>query len=147
MKPFNIFVVISFVLIVAGFIFFKDGFNKDKSSVAGQSELLMNTPGYLNYSDSRLVDSQKKGTSVLFFAATKWCQTCILLEKEILERSAEIPKDTTILKVDYDNDKVMNQKYGVTSQHTLVVLDKNGKELKRWIGGYFDTLLQELEKT
>jgi len=68
------------------------------------------------------------------------------LEKEIIERNTEIPKDVTIIKVDYDNDKVMNRKYGVTSQHTLIVLDKNGKELKRWLGGGFNTLLQQIEE-
>ena len=52
----------------------------------------------------------------------------------------------TILKVDYDNDRAMKQKYGVTTQHTLIFLDKNGKEINRLIGIYFDTLLQGLKK-
>jgi len=34
----------------------------------------------------------------------------------------------------------------VTSQHTLVVLDENSKEVKRWIGGGFDTLLQQVNE-
>lgn len=141
MKPFNIFIAITLIAIFGGFIFFKDGFNKAESKASARSELRMDMLSYLDYSDATLANAQKKGKSLLFFAATMWCQTCSELEKEIIERNADIPKDVTILKVDYDNDRVMNQKYGVTNQHTLVLLDKNGQEVKRWLGGGFDTLL------
>ena len=146
MKPFNIFIAMSLIVILGGFVFFKDGFDKVQSKPIAQVDLRMDIPGYLDYSDTTLATTRLKGKSVLFFAATRWCQTCLGLEKEIIERNAEIPSDVTILKVDYDNDKVMNQKYAVTSQHTLVILDKDGKEVKRWVGGGFDSLLQELEK-
>src|SRR3989344_5625391 len=137
MKPFNIFIIISLIAILGGFVFFKNGFNKIQSTRAEQSELRMDMLNYLDYSDSTLTNAQKKGRSVLFFAATIWCQTCSALEEEIIERQAEIPFNVTILKVDYDNDKVMNQRWSVTSQHTLVVLDENGQEVKRWLGGGF----------
>ena len=146
MKPFNILIALSLIVIFGGFVFFRDGFNKIQSKPSEKSELRMDMLSYLDYSDVTLANAQKKGKSVLFFAATKWCQTCSELEKEIIERNTEIPKDVTIIKVDYDNDKVMNRKYGVTSQHTLIVLDKNGKELKRWLGGGFNTLLQQIEE-
>ncbi|MBI4130590.1 thioredoxin family protein [Candidatus Roizmanbacteria bacterium] len=146
MKPFNIFIAISLIVILGGFVFFKDGFNRAQSKSLAQTELRMDTPGYLTYSDATLANTQLKGKSVLFFAATTWCQTCLELEKEIIERQAEIPEGVTILKVDYDNDKAMNQKYGVTSQHTLVVLNKDGQEVKRWLGGGFDTLLQQIKE-
>ena len=146
MKPFNILIALSLIVIFGGFVFFRDGFNKIQSKPSEESELRMDMLSYLDYSDVTLANAQKKGKSVLFFAATKWCQTCSELEKEIIERNTEIPKDVTIIKVDYDNDKVMNRKYGVTSQHTLIVLDKNGKELKRWLGGGFNTLLQQIEE-
>lgn len=146
MKPFNVFITISLIVILGGFVFFKDGFNKVQSKPIEQTELLMDIPGYLNYSDNALATSQLKGKSVLFFAATRWCQSCSELEKEIIEGQSEIPTDVTILKVDYDNDKAMNQKYGVTSQHTLVVLDKDGQEVKRWLGGDFNALLQQIKE-
>jgi len=146
MKPFNLFIILSLTVIIGGFIFFRNGFSQIETKPSEQSELRMDILNYLDYSDGVLANTQRKGKSVLFFAATTWCQTCSALEEEIIERQAEIPKDITILKVNYDNDRVMNQKYGVTSQHTLVVLDKNGQEVKRWLGGGFDTLLQELER-
>lgn len=145
MKPFNIFIVVLIIVILGGLVFFSNGFNKVQSNKASQSGLLMDIPGYLNYSENALVNSQKKGKTVLFFAATTWCQTCSILEKEIIERQIEIPGDVTILKVDYDNDKAMNRKWRITSQHTLVVLNKSGNELVRWVGGGFDSLLQRIE--
>ena len=146
MKPFNILIIISLIIIFGSFVFFKNGFNNSMATKVQTSELRMHMLNYLDYSDGALANTQRKGKSVLFFAATTWCQTCSALEEEIIERQAEIPKNITILKVDYDNDRVMNQKYGVTSQHTLVVLDENGKELKRWLGGGFDTLLQQIKE-
>lgn len=150
MKPFNIFIIVFLLIIAAGFVFFKDGFNKlqkDSSfSKSSGSEVLMDRLAYFDYSERNLVSAQKNGKTVLFFAATIWCQTCQALEEEIKEKGSFLPPNVTILKVDYDNDKAMNKKYGVTSQHTLVVLDKNGNEVKRWIGGNFDLLMQELQR-
>jgi len=141
--------VASLIAILGGFIFLKDGFKGGQNTTTNRvekPELLMDVMSYTDYSDSTLANSQLKGTSILFFAATTWCQTCSELEKEILSRVNEIPTDMTILKVDYDNDKAMNAKWSVTSQHTLVVLDENSKEVKRWIGGGFDTLLQQVNE-
>lgn len=146
MKPFNIFIILSLIIIVSGFVFFKDGFITAKSDPSTSPQLLMDRMSYLDYSESNKVVGQKYGKSVLFFAATMWCQTCSELEKEIKERIVDIPSDVTILKVDYDNDREMKAKYGVTQQHTLVVLDKNGNEVKRWIGGNLDLMLSELKK-
>lgn len=145
MKPFNIFIGLSLLVIFGGFVFLKDGFNSLQSKSSEVQELRMDMLSYLDYSDATLINTQKKGKSILFFAATRWCQTCSLLEKEIIERNSEIPPNVTILKVDYDNNKTMNQRYGVTSQHTLIVLDENGKEVKRWLGGDFNALLQQFE--
>lgn len=150
MKPFNVFIILFLLIVTVGFVFFKDGFNKlQKGSnlpESSSSEILMDRLNYLDYSGQNLVSAQRNGKAVLFFAATIWCQTCQELEKEIKGKGNSLPPDVTILKVDYDNDKAMNKRYRVTSQHTLVVLDKNGNEVKRWIGGNLDLLIQELQE-
>ncbi|MBI2617594.1 thioredoxin family protein [Candidatus Gottesmanbacteria bacterium] len=148
MKPFNIFIILSVLGISAGFIFLKDALkNADPSLTWSDRQQLINRIAYLDYSDTNKVHSQKFGKTVLFFAATTWCQTCSELDKEIRQRIGEIPADLTILKVDYDNDSEMKSNYRVTQQHTLIVLDKKGNEIKRWIGGNLDLLFQEVEAT
>ncbi len=147
MKPFNFFILVSLLFILGGFIFLKDGLSQAQSQSDTAAEINFDLANYLNYSPSAQSDSQKRGQTLLFFAATAWCQSCSELEKEISSRASEIPKAVTILKVDYDNDTAMNKKYAVTSQHTLVWLDTNGIEVKRWLGGDFDTLLQEMRKS
>ena len=148
MKPFNVFLTISLIIIFAGFFFFRNGFRLmvlDQSDTT-PSTALMDRLSYLNYSDQNLATSKSFGNTALFFAATTWCQTCSVLDKEIKERISDIPSNVTILKVDYDNDKEMKNKHKVTTQHTIVVLDKGGREVKRWIGGNFDLLLQEVKE-
>jgi len=106
---------------------------------------LYNRVGYKDYSASNLTSSQKNGKTLLFFAATTWCSNCIALDKEIKERISDIPDDVTILKVDYDNDRKMKKEHRVAMQTTLILLDNNGNEEKRWIGtGSFDDLLENI---
>ncbi|MEX0895616.1 MAG: thioredoxin domain-containing protein [Patescibacteria group bacterium] len=102
-------------------------------------------PNYIEYSDASLAQAQERGdTSVLFFAATDWCVTCMMLEDELLEKGAQLPDGVTVFKVDYDNDRENKAQYGVTSQHTMIVLDAQGEEVRRWIGGGFETLVDQL---
>lgn len=144
MKPFNLLIVISLVVVFGGFLFFRDRFVQPKT-VSNSSEVFMNRMNYLDYSEQNLVSAQRNGKPVLFFAATLWCQTCSELDKEINERRGSLPTDVTILKVDYDNDRDVKSKYGVTQQHTLIQLDSNGNEVKRWIGGNLDALIANLK--
>jgi thiol:disulfide interchange protein len=110
------------------------------------AEVAFETNTYVDYSPTTQAAAQQQGTTVLFFAATEWCQTCSALEAEILEKSDQIPAQVTILKVDYDNDSAMKSRYGVTTQHTLIVLDKSGSEVKRWVGGDFARMLRGIEE-
>ncbi len=146
MKLFNVFIAASLVVIAIGFLFFRDGFNKPQSNSISNtnSPILMDRLNYIDYTEQNLESAKRNGRPVLFFAATVWCQTCQALEKEIKDRGNILPSDVTILKVDYDHDKAMNAKYRVTSQHTLIVLDQKGNEVKRWIGGNLDALIQNL---
>jgi len=143
MKGFNAALAIFFIVALAGIVAFG---NNVTGTPISEEEFLMDLSQYVNYSESNLAQSQTRGQSVLFFAATAWCQSCSKLEKEIKENASKIPANMTILKVDYDNDKAMNKKYDVVVQHTLVLLDESGKELKRWVGLGFDELLAQVNR-
>jgi len=104
------------------------------------SPILYDRANYLNYSEQNLIKARGHGNTLLFFAATTWCSNCRAIEEEIIKRNSELPQNLTILKVDYDGDAEMKKKHGVTMQTTLILLDKDGKEIKRWIGTDFDNL-------
>lgn len=154
MKPFNIFIGISLLFIGAGFFLLGDLFRPDSEignetalvEIADNQETELNQDfnSYVAYSQANLETALLKGDTVLFFAATTWCQTCAALEEEILERISDIPEDMTILKVDYDNDRDMNRQHAVTAQHTMIVLDDQGEEATRWIGGGLDAIFQQV---
>lgn len=54
---------------------------------------------YLPYTSTAV--AQAKGNVVLFFHAS-WCPTCVAANKDIEAHIKDIPKDLTILKVNYD---------------------------------------------
>ena len=74
------------------------------------------------------------GDVVLFFHAS-WCPSCRGLNADIEKNSSNIPDGLTILKTDYDKERELKKKYGVTTQHTLVQVDKDGNLIKKWSGG------------
>jgi thiol:disulfide interchange protein len=73
------------------------------------------------------------GTVVLFFHAD-WCPSCRGLENDINAQLSQIPENTHILKLDYDTETELKKRYGVIRQHTLVVVDATGTELKKLTG-------------
>ncbi len=105
----------------------------------------VNTSGtYESYADSKLAKAEV-GDVVLFFRAS-WCPTCRRLDKDIKENLSNIPSTLTILDVDYDNSKALQQKYGVTYQHTLVQVDKDGNLIKKWSGSPdLDALVSQVQ--
>jgi thiol-disulfide isomerase/thioredoxin len=73
------------------------------------------------------------GKVVLFFRAS-WCPTCKTVDTDIRSKLSSIPKDVTILDVNYDTETALRQKYGVTYQHTFVQVDAEGNQLAKWSG-------------
>ena len=109
----------------------QSGMPKDptENSDANSDDTLGN---FSNYSLEKL-QSTSGNKAVLFFAAS-WCPTCKALELDIKNNIQSIPSNLAILRVDYDTSTTLKTKYGVTYQHTLIQVDSNGNEIKRWFG-------------
>ncbi len=75
----------------------------------------------------------ESGNTVLFFYAA-WCPDCQATDASIQETG--VPEDINIVKVDYDNANDLRKKYGVTQQHTYVLIGPGGEELKKWTGSF-----------
>ncbi|MFT7558007.1 MAG: thiol-disulfide isomerase/thioredoxin [Planctomycetota bacterium] len=88
--------------------------------------------GYEEYAPEHIAFAET-GNVVLFFRAS-WCPSCRVLDKDIVSNLGTIPADLKILQVDFDNSKELRKKYGVTTQHTLVQIDKDGNKISKWSG-------------
>jgi thiol-disulfide isomerase/thioredoxin len=83
---------------------------------------------YVNYAED--VIAQTSGTKILFFHAS-WCPQCRTLEADIQEKG--VPSGVTIIKVDYDSNQSLRQKYGVTIQTTLVKVDDQANLVEKYV--------------
>lgn len=109
-----------------------------------QSVVLVKTGSYEEYSEEKIAMAAT-GDVVIFFHAS-WCPSCRALNMDIEKNIGEIPPGMAILKADYDKEADLKKKYGVTTQHTLVQVDKNGNVIKKWSGGSkLENLLSQVE--
>ena len=54
---------------------------------------------------------------------------------ELTAKLSTLPENSVVLKVDYDNSTDLKKKYWVTSQHTLVRVDKDMNLVSKQTGG------------
>ena len=87
------------------------------------------TGSYVMYSDENL--KQYSSTTRLLFFHAPWCPQCRELDASITASS--LPANTTILKVDYDTNQELRQKYGVTIQTTVVKIDADGEKVDSYV--------------
>lgn len=90
-------------------------------------------------------DAARGTQRVLFFAAS-WCPNCRAADADIVKNIARVPAGVTIFKTDYDKEGALKKQYGITYQHTFVLVDKDGKALKKWAGGKLDQILTNTRK-
>lgn len=98
-----------------------------ESSAVAQSAA--EQPGVFKEYQEGLVASTD-GVTLLFFHAP-WCPQCRMIEADIEKQG--VPNGVTILKVDYDSNQALRQKYNVTLQTTFVEIDQDGKEIEKFV--------------
>ena len=104
-----------------------------ETSTVTKNDVVTTGGTYESYAPEKLAKAVT-GKVVLFFHAS-WCPTCRALNTDIEASKSEIPGDVAILKTDYDTETELKKKYSVTTQHTLVQVDKDGNMLTKWSGG------------
>ncbi len=105
---------------------------KKDGEVMQQKGEVMKKGSYEVYSAEKLARADTKDV-VLFFRAG-WCPTCRALDADIRANAGSIPAGVTILEVNYDTSTALKQKYGVTTQHTLVQVASDGSRIAKWEG-------------
>jgi thiol-disulfide isomerase/thioredoxin len=106
---------------------------KEETKMVDKSDVMIKVGSYETYSADKIARAET-GDVVLFFNAS-WCPSCRGLNTNIESNLKSIPEGVTILKTDYDKETELKKKYGVTYQHTLVQVDKDGNMIKKWSGG------------
>ncbi len=104
---------------------------KDASSKTGSTA---QSSGYESYDESSLKNALVSWAQVALFFHAPWCSTCKALDKNILANLISLPKDTRIFKVDYDSSDDLRKKYGVTIQHTTVLIDRDMNLISKRLG-------------
>ncbi len=122
----------------------KEAMKKSTTSTMEEDKVMMKVGSYEAYRADRIARAET-GDVVLFFHAS-WCPSCRGLDSSIESNLKSIPEGVTILKTDYDKEVELKKKYGVTYQHTLVQVDKDGNMIKKWSGGSsLDSLLSQIQ--
>lgn len=141
--------VVILVVVVGGFYKSMDQKVTDQKvveekSVMDKEEVLTKVGSYEEYSADKLMRAET-GDVVLFFHAS-WCPSCRGLNSNIESNLGSIPEGVSILKTSYDEETELRKKYGITYQHTLVQVDKDGSLIKKWSGSpSLDRLLSEIQ--
>lgn len=121
-----------------------DAMMKDDIETMSDGEEMMKSGLYEAYTPEKLARAET-GDVVLFFHAS-WCPSCRGLNSDIEKNLSAIPPEVSILKVDYDTETELKKKYGVTYQHTLVQVDKDGNLIKKWSGSpKLSSLVSEIQ--
>jgi len=99
---------------------------------------------YKDYSPAAVTAEQKAGQKVVLFFHANWCPTCQASDSAFRANPEKIPAGVTVLKLDYDTQTALKQKYGVVYQHTFVQIDNNSNLVALWIGDA-DMLAKEIK--
>lgn len=113
--------------------------NEEIANTQTPNNTEVNGSRYINYSQSAFDEANDK-KRVYFFHAT-WCPTCKAANREFTDNPDKIPTDVILFKTDYDNEKELKKRYGITYQHTFVYVNEDGNEIKKWNGGAIDDLI------
>ncbi|MEF2280454.1 thioredoxin family protein [Deinococcus sp. YIM 134068] len=97
------------------------------------TDMGMKTTAYQPYTRAAF-DAAKGLRRVLFFHAT-WCPNCKAADADLTKNLASLPKNVMVFRTDYDRETALKRQYGITYQHTFVLVDAKGKALAKWSGG------------
>lgn len=118
----------------------KEATLQEVTVVQNEDVMMKKTTRYVDYSQVAF-DNAKDQKRVYFFHAA-WCPTCRIANEEFMSNIDQIPEGLVLFKTDYDTEKELKTRYGITSQHTFVLVDSSGEEIKKWNGGGVKELVE-----
>ena len=98
-------------------------------------------PAVIPYAGEAAARKLAADKRVVYFFAASWCPTCKATYEELKVSAMKAPKDLAVVVVDYDREKDLKAKYGVTYQHTFVAIGPMGEKRSVWSGS---TMLSDI---
>lgn len=120
----------------------EDEMMKEDEDSMMQDDGAMMSDRYVAYTPQAFAAASNE-KRVLYFHAD-WCPTCRPFNAELSTRTDEIPSGVVVFKTNYDTENALKQKYGITYQHTFVIVDSAGNEVSKWNGGSVDQFLSRI---
>lgn len=130
---------ISLIMLLASTLLFTACQGTPAASTTQSSETVMTQTKYIDYSQKEYDLLLGKKTFAIFFHAP-WCPICTSMEKDILANIDSLPENAVILKADFDTEKALEEKFGVTSQSIIVMIDDKGTKVKTLVAPSFDEI-------
>ncbi|MEM6997404.1 MAG: thioredoxin family protein [Patescibacteria group bacterium] len=118
------------VIGVGVFTVVRSSSDSDTAAVSQQESIL------IDYDEYRADLTSFEDKRVVYFFHARWCGTCRALEGSLTRNQGQIPSDVAFIKVDYDTEDELKEKYGVRLQHTLVQVrnDTDNSIVGKWTG-------------
>jgi thiol-disulfide isomerase/thioredoxin len=91
-------------------------------------------PQVIAYTSEKDAWSLAASQKVVYFFAATWCPDCQATYRDIKANYSTIPGNFTIVFVNYDKAKALKAKYGITVQHSFVLIGPDGQAQKSWAG-------------
>lgn len=142
-------VIIFLVLVIAGlgYLLLRPGRNVEAPSGNQQTSTITPPPQpaidrdgtYVTYTDGIIEQTPRR--KLLFFHAP-WCPQCRAIESDINREG--VASGLNIIKVDYDSNQELRQKYGVTIQTTFVEVGDDGGLISKFVA-YEQPTLKSVE--
>lgn len=90
--------------------------------------------GWITWEDYQQDAAAYADTDTVLFFNASWCPTCQNTVKALDAAKADFPDGLTVVSVDYDSATDLKKQYGVTTQHTFVLIEPDGSEIRKWSG-------------
>ena len=126
---------------------------QEKSEEAEETEVMSTGSEDVPISLAPYIDLKAYTENVSLYASVKkvyffhasWCPICKSIEKSIETNPELIPADTVFIKVDFDTETSLREKYGVTTQYSFVQIDESGNELKQWSATSLERAINQVQ--
>jgi thiol-disulfide isomerase/thioredoxin len=116
----------------------KDAMKGDTAMMADPAKAVFDlsglAPAVIPYSGEAAAQRLAAEKRVVYFFAANWCPSCNETYRDLKAQAKTAPKDLAVVVVDYDREKDLKTKYGITYQHTFVAIGPMGRKNKVWSG-------------